>query len=147
MKMFYLSLAIALTAALTTIGCGKDDPQNPSSPGTAVAAPAVPSGGLPVGCFNNGTNTCAQCPVGYTSNGSYCMPNGTTGNTYGCPAGSFWNGFNCQQIGYYTCPAGTTWNQYFYACTYPVNYYPTSMYSNCYKKYYWGGTVYVYVCY
>lgn len=157
MKLVYLSLVIALAAAISLTGCGKDDSTTTNPNGNVITgAPAVPvppvnlpNGTVPVGCYTTNLSTCAPCPYGFTSNGQYCTPTTTGGGgTYGCPAGTFYNGYNCQQIGYYTCPAGTTWNWTFYACTYGYGVYPPSGYtSNCKYKSYAGGSLWLYVCY
>ncbi len=156
MKLAKLSLltTLALALAITASGCGKSQDQ-PDNNGTVVSGvttipqvAGVPAGALPVGCFNNGTTTCAPCPVGYVSNGSYCTANG--GTTQGnCGPNSFFNGYYCQQIGVYPsyqgtsgCPYGTSWSNYYYSCvgTGAVS-------SACKTHQYLGGLLTTYVCY
>ena len=143
------TLALSLTIAAT--GCGKG-PETPQDTGTvisgvnAIPTPAgVPAGQLPLGCYNNGSTTCAPCPVGFTSNGSYCAVGGNTANN--CAAGSFFNGYSCQQIGvmptypgFQGCPYGSYWSNYYYACI------STSPIVSCKTKQYLKGLITTYVC-
>ncbi|MBI3544110.1 MAG: hypothetical protein HY075_12640 [Deltaproteobacteria bacterium] len=154
MKCVKLSVLFALALSVIAVGCGKSNSDQPSNgtPATVVSGAAVlpvapgnvPTGTLPVGCYYNGTSSCAPCPTGYVSNGSYCTSNGAA-NT--CGVGQFFNGYYCQQIGYYpsgqtSCPWGTSWSWYYYGCI-GTN----AVQSSCKYKSYLGGLVNTYVCY